>query len=196
MPTYVQGDTVPLSEFNAKPRTNLLQQDAVRYNIPLSAAQYADGDPIDATGAAGDPKIVNGGWGDGNLHIEGQAADNNTKTETYMLEFSLPVEYVAGQTVSFFAIAEYDGAGTLTTKTVDIEVYGDDRDGTPSADLNATAAQTITTSVVQYDFTITPTTLNPGDLLRIYVRTVMVETGTNPATPKIYTHGLLLDIKG
>jgi len=83
----------------------------------------------------------------------------------------LPAEYVAGQSVSLRF-----HAGMLTTKadqacTLDIAVYKSDEDSTSTGDLASAATGDNMNSVTfaDIDFTITPTTLSPGDLLDVQI---------------------------
>jgi hypothetical protein len=60
-----------------------------------------------------------------------------------------------------------------------------------------TAAQTLTTSMLQYTFVVTATGLVRGDMLRILVRTVITESGgTGAQKAEIGGVSLLADIKG
>ena len=56
------------------------------------------------------------------------------------------------------------------TCTVDLEVYKSDEDSTSTGDLCATAAKDMNSLVfADTDFTITPATLSPGDLLDVKI---------------------------
>lgn len=87
-------------------------------------------------------------------------------------EIQLPAEYVAGQSVELRF-----HAGMLTTVadqacTLDIAVYKSDEDSTSTGDLCADAAtgDNMNSAVfADIDFTITPTTLSPGDLLDVQI---------------------------
>ena len=87
-------------------------------------------------------------------------------------EVQLPAEYVAGQSVEIRL-----HAGMLTTVadqacTVDIAVYKSDEDSTSTGDLCADAAVGDNMNSVTFadiDFTITPATLSPGDLLDVQI---------------------------
>jgi hypothetical protein len=95
-------------------------------------------------------------------------------------EFQLPAEYVAGQSVEIRI-----HAGMLTTVadqscTVDIEVYKSDEDETSTGDLCADAATTDNMNALVFadiDFTITPTTLSPGDLLAVRITVTADDDG-------------------
>jgi hypothetical protein len=129
--------------------------------------------------------------------LVGEAASGNTKTNKARMTFALPVEYVAGETVTLRVVAkEAVGAATVST-TIDAVVVSNDDDGTVSADLCATSAIDVTTSVGNKDFTITPTTLTPGMQLDIELTGVTTDTGGTVGTVlTIYRVELLLDVQG
>lgn len=85
-------------------------------------------------------------------------------------ELQLPWEYIAAGSVTIRL-----HAGMLTTVaseacTVDLVVYKSDEDQTSTGDLCATAAQTINSLTFgDIDFTITASTLSPGDLLDVLI---------------------------
>jgi len=85
-------------------------------------------------------------------------------------EIALPWEYVAGSGVTIRL-----HAGMLTTVaseacTVDLQVYKSDEDSTSTGDLYAGAAQDMNSLVFgDFDFTITPGALSPGDLLDVMI---------------------------
>lgn len=95
-------------------------------------------------------------------------------------EIPLPWEYEAGQTVQIRV-----HAGMLTTvadqsATVDLEVYKSDEDSTSTGDLCATAATSDNMNSLVFadiDFTITPTTLSPGDLLDVRITVTVDDDG-------------------
>jgi len=112
-------------------------------------------------------------------------------------EIVLPWNYVAGQTVK---IRVHGGMLTTvadTTATVDLQVYKSDEDSTSTGDLCATAATTINSLVfADKDFTITATTLNPGDVLDVLID-VNVEDTTDAGamTAVVGSVQLLCDVR-
>jgi hypothetical protein len=114
-------------------------------------------------------------------------AMNDAATAYYARgEIQLPAEYVAAQSVELRI-----HAGMLTTVadqspgcTVDVEVYKTDEDGTSTGDLCADAAVSNNMNSLTFadiDFTITPTTLSPGDLLDVR----LTVTGDDNATATV-----------
>jgi len=197
--TFVAGDPIPASFMNAFKRGNQEQIALQAYPVPLCSLRYADGDPVNATGAAGDPKLIMGGWGSGTGILQGEDAHGTTKTETVCLEFPVPECYDDGQDVKITVTARVNdsGAGTMSVKSIDCEAYEVAEAGTAGADLCATAAQTLTTSMAQYTFVVTATGLVRGDMLMVLVRTVITESGgTGAQKAEIGGVSLLADIKG
>ncbi|MCI0565371.1 MAG: hypothetical protein MN733_43455 [Nitrososphaera sp.] len=101
-----------------------------------------------------------------------------TSDEKGMFVFALPPSYKAAGTVTVNL-----HAGMLTTvsdgtATIDVRAFSDDGDGTISADICATAAQSINSlTLATKAFTITPTALTPGMLLYIFVDMAGSDTG-------------------
>jgi hypothetical protein len=181
-------------------RAKLATESLARYQLSLMAeCRNADGTVLDATGAAGKFKIVAGGWGSGTLKLEGQAIQNGTEVSTLAFELALPPEYVADANVKLNISAKYDasGGGTVPTCTIDAEVYELADDGSVGADLNATAAISLTSSFADKTFTITDTNLTPGDRLMVLIRTSIQEAG-NTGTLKAVLGSveMQLDAKG
>lgn len=110
----------------------------------------------------------------------------------------LPAEYTAGETVNVRL-----HAGMITTVadascTVDVNAYQSDKDNTVSADLCSTAAQSSNSlTFSSIDFTITSTTLGPGDFLDVRVAITCNDAATGTAVIGcISSVELLCDIQG
>ncbi len=116
--------------------------------------------------------------------------DNFAMNDTEVIYYSprgempLPAEYVAGQSVKLRI-----HAGMLTTVadqscTVDVEVYKSDEDSTSTGDLCTDAAVSDNMNSLVFadiDFTISPTTLSPGDILDVRLKV----TADDDATPTV-----------
>lgn len=113
-----------------------------------------------------------------------EAANSNAKTDAAMLEFVVPPEYVAGQNLTATVnVGVVIGAGTLSVKTVAVNAYRTVAAGTQAADICATTAITLTSnSATDYAFTITGTTLLPGDRLVLKVTVAITETAASNVT--------------
>jgi hypothetical protein len=70
-----------------------------------------------------------------------------------------------------------DGAATI-----DIECWKSSEAATAGSDLCTTAAQSIKSlTLADLDFTITPTTLAPGDILEVVITIAIADTATGTA---------------
>jgi len=198
MTTFNTGDEISAAFLNAIPRGNLEQEDLVNYPIQITAWRWADGSIPDTTGAAGNPAILMGGWGSGTGIFQGEDAQAGAKTETMFFDFPVPECYVDGETITLSVSARYNDAGTnsMGTKSIDVEAYEIAEAGTAGSDINNTAAQTLTGSMAAYSWTILPTNVGAGDMIRIYVRTVI--QGDNNGAVKMELGGatVKIDLKG
>ena len=197
--TAFADDTVLTTTFmNAIQRGNQEQIALQRLAIPIDALRYSDGVIPVATAAAGKPGIKMGGWGAGTGYFQGENAKNTTKTEYLAFDFRLPESYDDGQDIKagINCRVNQDG-GTISVKTVDVEVYKAADAGTVGSDICATAAQNIDTSFAEYLFVITATGLVRGDRLRVLVKTVVTETA-NAGTQymEMGPPSMYVDIKG
>ncbi len=179
-------------------RSKLAQEAYATYLQGLCLCRQADGTPLPATAAGGSFGIDSGGWGTGTLKLKAEEANSNQKTDTLLVEFCLPPEYVDGAAVKLALSAKYNTAGspTLTTKTIDVECYEGSGLGGVGADICATAAITLTDSWATCEFTITPTALVAGDMLQVLIQTDLVETGGVAAWAEIGKIRVACNIKG
>lgn len=99
-----------------------------------------------------------------------------TANESAGFFFRLPKSYVAGGAVTVRLRAKVSVARAVSA-TCDVVAKRIDGDGAAGSDICATAAQNLTTSYADYDFTVTPTTLVPGDLLLVDVYGIANDTG-------------------
>lgn len=110
----------------------------------------------------------------------------------------LPAEYEGGETVQFRLSAGMKTTVSDGTATVDVEACKLDKDGGVGSDLCATAAQSINSlTFADKDFTITATTLSPGDVLDVRFAIAVNDVAT--ATAVIGAIGgidLLCDVRG
>lgn len=144
-------------------------------NLPLTSALSAAGVPITATptgGAFGVTQTLGT-----STVLKTEAAKSSTVTDVASFGVTLPASFPAGEDLTLTATAILvPGASTVTTKTVDASAYLMASDGTSSADLVTTAAQTISASSGDYSFTIAGDTLTPGAVLMVSTTMVITET--------------------
>lgn len=99
----------------------------------------------------------------------------NSATEKASFIHRLGPDYVAGAAVTVRLRAKVSAARQVSA-TVDMTCKKI-ADGALGADICATAAQNLTTAYVDYDFTITPTTLAAGDQLQVDITLATDDTG-------------------
>lgn len=171
--SVANGDVVDLLNMGCVPIDSSLNA----INIPLWNGRNSDGSVLAAAAAAGKfGQTVTPGTA---LTLVGEAGQNNTKTSTALWIVPLPQDYTAGANLTVGVDTVIAGTGTAGTKTVDVRAFRIDGQGATGADICATAAQNMATSRATQSFTITGTTLSPGDLLMVEVATVLQETGNS-----------------
>jgi hypothetical protein len=107
--------------------------------------------------------------------VVGTTTNNTTKTEKAVAFFALPAEYADAGAITVRVRAKTSAARQVSAG-VDI-VAKLLADGALGSDLCTTAAQVLTTSWVNYDFTISPTSRVAGDMLMIEITLTSDDTG-------------------
>lgn len=184
----------------SRPRVSLLQESLAKYPISLAACYVWDsGQPLPVAGASDDLGIYVQAFATGTPIISTGDVKNTSGTRYARNVVSLPIEYVAGQTVTFRF-----SAGMLTTVAsascvIDFEAYLLDRNGAVSgSDLVTTSATTINSLTFgDKDFQLTATALNPGDQLDIRVTVTWVDVATATVVKaSVGSFELLCDVRG
>jgi hypothetical protein len=155
-----------ISGVEATARAVLKQQDGQVYPIdPTSMRIWNSGAVLPNTAAADDLGLISGTFGTNVWTLQTiDQDDSSAATSAYArFQFSMPPEYVAGETVELRIKGGMITTVADTTATVDAVIYEYGADGAKSgSDLCATAAQTINTlissSVTTNTFTVTATT--------------------------------------
>lgn len=198
----VTGALTLIGALSARPRSELVQENLAEYPIPLTHFRVWDalGTPLGGTPAADDLGIAGNVYGTDSPYITtGDVKAAGAITRRARVQFQLPPEYVAGETVSIRV-----SAGMLTTvadvsATVDVEAFVNGRDRTiDGADLVTTAAQSINSlTMADKTFVVTPTTLVPGDELDIRLTIATNDAATvGVVAGTVGAFEMLLDIKG
>ena len=197
----VEGDlTITGSLLPLLPRASLVQADVQAYDLPTTDWRVWDAyqTPL-GTAAADDLGITTGTFSTGLPYITSGDSKATATTRYARILFTLPPEYVAGETVQLrFA------AGMLTTisdtsATVDAECYLSARTTLiTGSDLVTTAATTINSlTFTEKVFAITSTSLVPGSVLDIRVKIAITDAATGTAVIGAIAHAeLQCDIKG
>ena len=111
----------------------------------------------------------------------------------------LPHNYVAGETVTIRLRAGMKTTVADTSATVDVQAFKSNNEGAvDGSDLCATAATTCNSlTPADKDFTITPTTLSPGDWLDVRIAIATNDGATAGAVIGFIGRAqLLCDTKG
>lgn len=166
--------SIPLTEARITGSTNVR-----RINLPLTDAR-ATGTGALLGASAGTPSgalgLTVGSHGSASPILASEAANNSSVTNKCRFVTWLPQDYQAGQAVTLRVHARITG-DVAVSQTIDATVYEGDTEAGVSSDLCATAAQTLTSAFANYDFTVTPTALGPGDILDIELTAVADDTG-------------------
>jgi hypothetical protein len=145
---------------------------------------------------AGDCGLTPGTCGTNTPVVIGEAASGNSKSDAARFLFELPKQYVAGAAVTLKVRAKVTVAATVSA-TLQAAAYRADGAAGVSANLQAGAAQALTTAFADYTFTITPTALNPGDTLDVLLTLAVNDTGgTTGAVGEISAVTMLLNSQG
>lgn len=153
-----------------------------RQPVPLMLGRSATGLVLDATGGAGLFKIAETPGTSG--FLQGEDANNNTKTDNVIFEVPLPNTYVGAANITAAVYAKLTGAGTPGTKTLAVKAYRQLATGLQGANLGP-AAQAIVAAGSTLSFTITGATLLPGERLIVGIETVLQETASSALAAQI-----------
>lgn len=178
-----------------------ITQDALKaYSIPMtSMRKTADLTAVLPTaGNATDLGLVSGTHGTNSPGLEGTAANNNIKTEKARFTFVLPPEYDAGETITIRARAGQKTGAVNVDNLIDFEAYKHDKEQGIGSDLVTTSAiNANSTTLADVDFTVDPTSLNPGDILDVELTVVNDDTGGSTTSKAVVGDvAFLLDVRG
>lgn len=182
-------------------RTSLELNELQAYTIPTTAWRVYDtyNTPLPAAAASDDLGAVAGTHGTAFPSLQSVDFGATTTTAYARTEVVLPIEYQAGQTVKLRFHAGMQVAAD-TSCTLDVAVFRNDKDGTATAtDLYTGPAQSINDLVFDdYDFSLTASSLSPGDILDVQITIAGTDgaTATDYVTAVIGQVQLLCDVKG
>ena len=125
---------------------------------------------------SGDFGLTPGTSGTNTPLVIGEAASGNAKSDACRFLFELPPEYVAAGNVTLRIHARVTGL-LQVAETIAATAYLMDGASGAGSTLIATAAQTLTATMADYDFVITGTTLVPGSVLDILITGAIDDTG-------------------
>lgn len=190
-----------LADNAAIPRAKLAQvPNAVRAITPFEWRIWDSGAPL-GTPANDDLGLEPGTFGTDVFVVNaGDVKAAGAVTRKALVQIALPDYYEAGQTVTLRLRAGVDTTIADDTCTLDVDAYevGESGDASGPTNLYGGAAQDINnTTPANYDFTITPDNLSPGDVIEILITIASNDTATATAViPTIYKASLLFDARG
>lgn len=193
---------VPSNGVSAQTRDTGLVQDAnVLFPVKLTDLRVWDAfnTVLPGTAATDDLALIGGTFGTAHPMVQaGDLKAAGATTRYARFTFVVPECYDDAETVTLILSAGMKTTIADTSCTVDVECYRHDKVGGISADLCATAAQSINSlTFADKSFTITPTAMAKGDVLDIRIAIACNDAATGTAvTPTIANIDFALDIKG
>lgn len=191
------GDTL----IPAVARTSLAQDDLKVYPVPFTSLRVHDAlqTVLPGTSASDDLGLYGGTFGTSQPLVRTYDVKAAGAVTLYArTQIRLPAEYQAGETVQIRL-----GAGMVTTvagvtATADVEAYRVGGDNSLGSDLCATSAQSINSlTFANKSFTITASTLGPGDVLDVRLTVAVNDAATATAViAALASIDLLCDVKG
>lgn len=199
---YVTG-TAAVANLSGADRADLNQESLTPFDMPPESWRIYDNmDALlpDPPTTGDDIGIVSGTFGSATPSMQTRDVKAAGAAPHYARRmFQLPHNYVAGETVTIRLHAGMVTTVADTTATVDVECYKSDNEGGVSgSDLCTTSATTCNSLTdADKDFTITPTSLSPGDWLDIRIAIHINDAATVTAVKGIIGRvQLLCDTKG
>lgn len=181
-------------------RTNLVLDQAQVYLIPWEAWRVWDayGTNLPATGATDDLGLYGGTFGTATPSIQTGDVKTTTITRYARAVFRIPPEFSTGGSVKIRAHAGMKTTIADGSATIDFQAYRSDKEDSLGSDLVTTSATTINLLVkANKDFSVTASTLLPGDYLDIRMTVAIVDTaGATAVIGFVGSVEILLDIKG
>ena len=186
---------------NTIPRAVLTQDDLQTYDIPLEQCVSDAEPPVSMVAPAGAVLgVVRGTPGTDSIRLQcvDQKANGGATSIVCLTTTYLRPEYVDGETVQIALNCGMVTTVADTSAVVDVEAWPDDGDGTVSADICATAAQSINslTSATK-TFNLTAGSLVAGSKIHLRFTITINDAATGTAViGEIKKASLLCDIKG
>lgn len=182
-------------------RSKLAQTVLASYMIPWTAFRVwnAYNTNLPGTPLTDDLGLVGGTFGTGSPSLQTEDLKAAGATTSYArFSVQLPPEYDEGETVVLRLHAGMLTTVADTSATVDVEVYESDSEAGIGADICATSATSINSlTLADKDFTITATSLSPGDWLDVRLTVTVTDGATGTAVAAIIgSVELLCDIRG
>lgn len=176
-----------------------LTQDALKaFTIPVESWMKADLSAVLGTAGTTHLGLVPGTHGSASPSIQTSDAKATSVSQVMRKTIPIPPEYQAGETLVLRLHAGMTGSAGDGTATIDVQAYKTNEEAGIGTDLIATAATSIKSlTLSDKDFTITATSLSPGDTLDVLVTIAITDTATGVAVKGIIgATKLLADVQG
>lgn len=174
------GDNLAVEGAGSGKFVEVSSSSTAEYKLPLTRAKVHDAMATDltATAANDDMALITGTPGTDAPTLQGVDFGGATSDEKCAFEFVLPQEYRAGSAITCRVRAAMLTTVADTSCTVDVEAWLDAGDGAVGSDICATDAQDMNSlTPANFDFTITPTGVVPGDRLIIRLSFAGTDSG-------------------
>lgn len=195
--------TVSEDGVSAQTRDTILKQDTnVRFPIPLHEFRVWDAvaTSLSGTPASDDLGLTTGTFASAAMRMSAGDLKTAGATTRYARhpQVIVPECYDAAETFTIIVSCGMETTVADTSCTIDVEVCKLDKDGSVGSDICATAAQSMNSlTFADKTFTITATTLSPGDVLDLRVTITCTDAASGTAvTPAIASIDVACDIKG
>ena len=186
---------------NANIETSKIAQRVLAESVvPIHSFRVWDAvtsNPVSAA-ANDDLGLVTGTWGTNPVRLTGgdMKALGATTSRIYF-SVPIPANYEDGETIQIRVRAKMETTLADVSCTVDLEAYVGSS-GSLGSDLVVTSAQSINSlTAANYDFTLSGSGVNPGDLIECRLSIACNDAASATAvTPAIYKVSLLCDTRG
>lgn len=179
------------------PRDQFQQENLARYPLLAQDWRVHDGNMGLLVAATSDDLGISGAThGTDVMHVNSSDAAGTTIQQKARRQWMLPPEYVAGQTVRFVASVDMESASDGNAD-LDLSVFKSGGAAVVSgSDLYAGAAVDVNSeTAAEYNFELTTTGLNPGDLLDILITLDATDTAGSGVIANIECY-MDIDIRG
>lgn len=181
-------------------KTDLVQEVLQPFTIPHTAWRiWNDLDALLPSAAASDDLgLIDNTFGTGSPTIETTDLKATSGTLYARLLLTMPKEYDSRASALLRFHAGMKTTVSDTTATLDVQAYKSDKEGGIGSDLIATAAQSINSlTLADFDFELTTSDLNAGDLLDVRIAIAITDSATGTAViGQIGDARLLCDTRG
>lgn len=174
--------------------SQMQQQPFAAFHVPLTSLRVWDAIQTLLTTAANDDcGITTGTPGTDQPYVTtGDVKAAGAVSRKFAFELAVPPNYQDGESIRVRLRAAMKTTIADTTATIDVEAYLPNGNGGVGSDLVSTTAQSMNSiTAADYDFNITPSSVDPGDKLL-----VIVTMAVNDAATATAVIGAVYDVVG